>query len=196
MRCVAMMLMHYHAVEVLVFELCFFMPPTVPTQDPSFQRADAVLKCLGATRALVNTYLSLDLQPHMSFSSVSVAQIYLAMATLSKLVLFKADEWEVNYFKPSVDLSALLDGLITRTEERSSRYDLMETQKPWLEISRRIRQVRVRFNDLLSKEDASSASIPSTQPPNGLSGATFHDFHLDHFGLLDDRFWQTMLAES
>lgn len=189
-----MMLMHYHTVEILVFELCFFMPPTSPVQGPTLQRADALLMCLTATRALVNTYLSLDLQPNISFSSVSVAQIFLAMSTLSKLVLFRADEWDVK--EPSVDLSIFLDGLVTSSEERSSRYDLVQSNKPWLQISRRIRQVRVRFNDLLSNENASSASLPATQTSNGLAAASFQDFHLDHFGLLDDRFWETMLDDS
>ena len=196
MRPVVMMLLHYHAVEILVFELCFFMPHTAPTQGPSLQRADALLMCLTATRALVNIYLSLDLKPHISFSSVSVSQMYLAIATLSKLVLFKADEWEPNYFQPSIDLSALLDGLVSRTEDRSSRYDLVENNKPWLQTSRRLRQVKVRFDALLSSENALSASSPSTQPSNGLSSTSCHDFHLDHFGLLDDTFWQAMLDDS
>ncbi|EED15316.1 conserved hypothetical protein [Talaromyces stipitatus ATCC 10500] len=190
------MLMHYHAVEILVFELCFFMSPTAPAQDPSLNRADALWMCLTATRALVNIYLSLNLQPHISFSAISLQQLYLALATLSKLVLFKADDWDVNYAQPSVDLSTLLDSLVTRTEEHSSRYDLMENNKPWLQTSRRLRQARTRFDDLLSNEDVSSVTLSTAQPSNGLLATSFHDFRLDHFGLLDDRFWETMQDDS
>lgn len=193
--------MHYHAVEILVFELCFFMPPTTPAQGPSPNRADALWMCLTATRALINIYFSLDSRPHISFSAISLQQLYLALATLSKLLLFKADDWDVNYAQPSVDLSTLLDTLIARTEEHSSRYDLMESSnsKPWLQSSRRLRQVRTRFDDLLSTEAVSPATLSSTahsahstQPSNGLLVTPFHDFRLDQFGLWDDRFWQTM----
>lgn len=186
------MLMHYHAVEILVSELCFFMSPTAPAQGLSLNRADALWMCLTATRALVNIYLSLNLQPHISFSAITLQQLYLALATLSKLVLFKADDWDVNYAQPSVDLSTLLDSLVTRTEEHSSRYDLVENNKPWLQTSRRFSQVRTRFDDLLSNENVSSVTLSAAQPSNGSWATSFHDFRLDHFGLLDDRFWQTM----
>ncbi|KAI7973479.1 hypothetical protein EIK77_004085 [Talaromyces pinophilus] len=197
---IAMMLMHYHAVEILVSELCFYMTPTTPTQGPSPKRADALWMCLTATRTLINIYFSLNAQPHFSFSAIALQQLYLALATLSKLSLFKADDWDVNYAQPSIDLSTLLENLVTRTEELSSRYDVMENNKPWLQSSRRLRQVRLRFDDLLSNENVPSATLSAattttTQPSaNGISvvAPSFHDFRLDQFGLWDDRFWQTM----
>jgi hypothetical protein len=152
--------------------------------------------CLTATRTLINIYFSLNSQPHFSFSAISLQQLYLALATLSKLSLFKADDWDVNYAQPSVDLSTLLDSLVTRTEEHSSRYDVMENNKPWLQSSRRLRQVRMRFDDLLSNENVPSATLSTTAQPsaNGIPvvAPSFHDFRLDQFGLWDDRFWQTM----
>ena len=196
-----MMLMHYHAVEILVYELCFFMTPTTPAQGLSPKRADALWMCLTATRTLINIYFSLNSQPHFSFSAISLQQLSLVLANLSKLSLFKADDWDVNYAQPSIDLSTLLDSLVTRTEELSSRYDVMETNKPWLQSSRRLRQVRLRFDDLLSNENVPSATLSATtaqqqqqQPANGMSvvAPSFHDFRLDQFGLWDDRFWQTM----
>lgn len=191
-----MMLMHYHAAEILVSELCFYMTPTTPTQGPSPKRIDALWMCLTATRNLINVFFSLKSQPIFSFSAVSLQQLYLALATLSKLSLFKADDWDVNYAQPSLDLTTLLDNLVTRMEELSSRYDLMEANKPWLQTSRRLRQVRTRFDDLLSNENVPSITLAATTQPssNGMSvvAPSFHDFHLDQFGLWDDRFWQTM----
>lgn len=187
------MMMHYHAVEILVFELCFFMSPTAPAQGLSPNRADALWMCLTATRTLINIYFSLHSPPHVSFSAITLQQLYLALATLSKLLLFKADDWDVNYAQPSVDLSTLLDSLVTRTEDLSARYDLMENNKPWLQTSRRFRQVRTRFDDLLSNENVSPANISTVQSSsNGLLLSSYHEFRLDQFGLWDDRFWPTM----
>uniref|UniRef100_A0A093VAG9 Transcription factor domain-containing protein n=1 Tax=Talaromyces marneffei PM1 TaxID=1077442 RepID=A0A093VAG9_TALMA len=189
----SIMMMHYHAVEILVFELCFFMSPTAPAQGLSPNRADALWMCLTATRTLINIYFSLHSPPHVSFSAITLQQLYLALATLSKLLLFKADDWDVNYAQPSVDLSTLLDSLVTRTEDLSARYDLMENNKPWLQTSRRFRQVRTRFDDLLSNENVSPANISTVQSSsNGLLLSSYHEFRLDQFGLWDDRFWPTM----
>ena len=188
-----MMLMHYHGVEILIYELSFSMAPTGSAQGPFPKRADALWMCLTATRALINTYFALNAQPHISFSAISLQQLYLALATLSKLSLFKAEDWDMTYAQPSMDLSNLLDNLVARTEENSSQYDLMEANKPWLQSSRRLRQVRTRFDDLLSNENVPSATL--SQPvANGMPvmAPSFHDFRLDQFGLWDDRFWQTM----
>jgi hypothetical protein len=149
--------------------------------------------CLTATCALVDICSSLELKPHVSFSSVTVAQIYLAMAALSKLSLFDSEDWDVSYVQSSMDLSTFIDRLVTMTEEFSARYDLMEDNKPWLRISLKMRQVNIRFDNLLASKNPSSASLPITQPTDGSLPPSFH---LDHSDLLDDRFWQQLLDDA
>lgn len=187
------MLRHYHTVEILTFELGFLMPPTMPVHGPSLQRTDVLVMCLTATRALLKICLSPDAKPHVCFSSVTVAQIYLATSTLSKLSLFDAEDWGVSFVQSPMDLSNFIDHLVMMTEKFSAQYDLMECNKPWLQISLKMNMVNIRLRTLLEGENPLSASLHITQLPESLLPPFFH---LDQFDLLDDRFWQTLLDDT
>jgi hypothetical protein len=184
--------MQYHAIEMLVFELSFLMLPTAPAHGQPLRRTDALFLCLTATRAFVGVYISLSLEPHISFSSASVAQVILAMSTLSKLILFDGEDWQSIYARPSLDLSNLLDHLITNMYERSSRYDSVETNKPWLQIGRKLTQIKIRLDNLLARDNSLSCSFPVTESSNGSVATSLPP---DHFDPLDDRFWQTWLDD-
>jgi hypothetical protein len=181
-----MMLIHYYAVEINLFNLCFSMPPTAPAHAPTLQRADVLFMCLSATQALVKSYLSIDWKPYINCSMVGLGQIYLALTTLSKLSLFDAEDWDVSNVQSPMNIHTLIDHMVVMMEETSSRYDRGHYNKqPWLQASHRMRQVRVQFDRLLSSENR-SVPLPITQTREGPS------FCLNNFDLLDDDFWQAL----
>lgn len=185
-----MMLMHFHVVEINLFDLGFSMPLTAPLPTPTPQRTWILFKCLSATQALVNAYLSIDSKQYISFSLVVVAQIYSAMNILSKLTLFDAEDWDSSNVLSTINLSSLLDRIVTRIEEASARYDRTDhARQPWLHISRKMRQVQVVFDRMLASENRALLSLPASRAEDGGMDTPFY---LNNFDLLDDGFWQTL----
>ncbi|TVY89145.1 Transcriptional regulator [Lachnellula willkommii] len=190
----ALILMHYHAVEMYLFEIGFFMPPTTLTDTPTLQRAEVLLMCHHATRAFSDVYFSIDFDavPFINFSPVFISQIYFVMMTLSKLSLFDADDWDASNVQTTLDLSTVLDLAVTMTEAASARYDKRDDNKPWLQVTRRMRQVKVRFERLLANENRDlAAAMPGTQIQGDSTDMSMPLF-LNQFDLLDDRFWQNL----
>ncbi|TVY38952.1 Transcriptional regulator [Lachnellula occidentalis] len=194
----ALILMHYHAVEMYLFEIGFFMPPTALIDTPNLQRAEVLLMCHHATRAFSDLYFSIDFDstPFINFSPVFISQIYFVMMTLSKLSLFEADDWDASNVRTTLDLSTVLDLAVTMTEAASARYDLRNDNKPWLQVTRRMRQVKVRFERLLANENrVLAAAMPDTQIQDDTTDMPMPLF-LNQFDLLDDRFWQNLPNED
>jgi len=184
-----MMLMHYHAVEVHLFELGFSMPPGTLVHAPSLQRADVLFLCLSACRAMIYAYLSIEPEAYVSFSILFCTHMFLAVTTLSKLSLFHAEDWDISIVHSTMDLSTIVDRMAKKAEEASLQYDRLEHNRPWLEISRRMRAMQLQFEKLLAVSNSSVASIPITHAQDG-SIATSFDFN--GFDLLDDCLWQSL----
>ena len=147
------LLMHYHSVEMYLCEICFSMAPTTIAHTPTLQRADILLRCLNSIRSLTNIFFSIDSKTYVNFSPAVKDQMYFAMMTLSKLSLFRADDWDMSNMQATLHHCTLLDRVVEMMEHASTIYDLREDDKPWLKISRRMRQVRLRFDRLLAGEN-------------------------------------------
>lgn len=188
-RLVAMMLMHYHAAEVHLFELGFSMQPGTLVHAPSFQRADVLLLCLSACRAIIYTYLCIDPEDYVGFSTLFCMHVFLAVTTLSKLSLFSADDWDVSIVHSTMDLSTIVDRMIDVAERASSQYDQVDHRKPWIDISRVMKQVRLRFERSLISSRSSDSFEPILHAEDE-SMASWSYFN--EFDLLEDRFWQSL----
>lgn len=187
---IAIMLMHYHAVEVYIYEIGFSMPPTSIAHTPTtVQRADALLLLLNATQSLADLYFSLDCKPYVSVRSATSTQMYFVMMTMSKLILFDAEDWTSTGLRTSLDLCALVERVAVLFEGFSALYDVREHEKPWLQVSQRMRLVKTRFERLLATENRWSSSM---QPHMNISDGNFASVPplFNQFDLLDDSFWQ------
>jgi hypothetical protein len=187
------MLLHYHSVEIYLYDICFSMPPTTSAYSPTFQRADVLFMCLAASQALRDVYFSIQSKPYISYSSVALSQIYLAMMTSSKLSLFNTEDWDVSNAQTSINLSTVVGRLVTMLEDMSARFDRKDDDKPWLQVSRKVLHIRTRFERLLATENRSIAS--SSPLAQSRDGVTVAPYKLDQFDLLDDGFWQSLLED-
>ncbi|KAE8443874.1 hypothetical protein EG329_001283 [Mollisiaceae sp. DMI_Dod_QoI] len=185
------MLMHYHSLEMYLFEVSFSMPPTTLAHTPTLQRADIMLMCLKAVRSLSDVFFSIDFKPYLHFCPWVKEQICFAMMTLSQLSLFRADDWDGSNVESWLDLPTLIDRLVRVMEDASAKYDKMEDIKPWLQFSRRMRQVKVRFEFLLASEKTLPDSTRCLTQDQNETTATLPSF-LDQFDLFDDEFWQSL----
>ncbi|KUJ10553.1 uncharacterized protein LY89DRAFT_263864 [Mollisia scopiformis] len=184
-----LMLMHYHSVELYLFDIGFSMPPTNIAHGPSIQRADALLLCLKTSQLIIDLYFSVGSKPHTNFGPASTTQMYYVMMTLSKLSLFDAEDWDSSNLQTSMDLCALVERVAALMEEKSALYDVREDDKPWLQISKRMRLVKVRFERLLASENRTHDMRPSSEFPEG---GVMMPYFMNQFDLLDDGFWQSL----
>lgn len=189
----AIILMHYHAIEMYLFEIGFSMPPTTPANMSTFQRADILEMCHKSTRAFSDIFFSIDIDsvPFINFSPIFKSQIYSVMTILSKLSLFNAEDWDASNVQTTLDLSTVLDRATAMTEAASAKYDVRKHNKPWLNITQRMRQVKVRFERLLANENRLSAAVIPGIQGQGDSINIMPSFSSE-FDLLDDRFWQSL----
>ncbi|RDW59433.1 hypothetical protein BP6252_12520 [Coleophoma cylindrospora] len=186
----SLMLVHYHAVETKLFELGFSMPPTNLVHGPSPQRADLLLLCLSACQKLTKSLLSLDCETFANFSATNTAHISVAMSVSSKLMLFHAEDWDVNNVPLEMDLPTLIGWAVALIEDGSSRYDRVGSSKqPWLELSRKIKLVGDRFNGLMAMENNRLFPQPVDQARDE---SMTNLFNVNTFDLFDDAFWQLL----
>ncbi len=87
-----------------------------------------------------------------------------------------------------VDLSTVVDRVSAAMEEASTKFDRLPDKKPWLQLSQKVRQIRVQFDLMLAAEDRPLSSLSDVQRNRTLPGAPFS---FSQFDLLDD-FWQNM----
>ncbi|PMD47828.1 hypothetical protein L207DRAFT_416925 [Hyaloscypha variabilis F] len=182
------MILNYYTVEMRLLEICFFMPPTNPTSSSSLQRVDVLSMCLTATQAFLRHYFSLENKPYVNFARIITSQIYFAMMVLSKFSFFHAEDWNMRDVEMEMDLSTVVDRVSGAMEEASAKFDRLPDKKPWLQLSQKVRQIRVQFDLMLAAEDRSLSSLSDMQRNGTLPGAPFS---FNQFDLLDD-FWQNM----
>ncbi|RDW65182.1 hypothetical protein BP5796_09874 [Coleophoma crateriformis] len=186
----SLMLVHYHVVETRLFDLGFLMPPTNLVHGPTPQRADLLLLCLSACQKLIKSLLRLDCETIAHFSTSNAANISVAMSILSKLMLFHAEDWDISNVPLEMDLPTFISWAVALLEDGSSRYDRVGSSKqPWLQLSRKIKLVGVRFDGLMTIENNRlfSQTVDQTRDE---SMATPLD--LNTFDLFDDAFWQLL----
>jgi len=185
------MLVHYHAVELYLFEIAFSMPVSELTEMPALRRASILLKCTTSTQAFLEAYFSVVSKPYMVFFTAFMGQTFFAMMTMSKLSLFDAEDWDMNNVPNSINFCTVLERIAEVIEDGSARYDRSDENKPWLCVGRKMRQIRVHFERLLASENRSMTSLdPSPLATQG----PMRD--LDRFYLFDDIFWQNLADDT
>jgi hypothetical protein len=110
------------------------------------------------------------------------------MMVLSKFSFFHAEDWNMRDIEMEVDLSTVVDRVSAAMEEASTKFDRLPDKKPWLQLSQKVRQIRVQFDLMLAAEDRPLSSLSDVQRNRTLPGAPFS---FSQFDLLDD-FWQNM----
>jgi hypothetical protein len=187
-----LLILNYHTIEMYLFDICFCMPPTILTHLPTLQRTDVLSMCLTATQAFLHHYFSIHNKPYITFSRMVTSQMYFAMMILSKFSLFHVEDWNINEVEIGMDLSTVVDRVAMMMEETSARFDHLVDKRPWLQLSQKIRQIRVRFDRVLASENSPIHSLLPAIQGRGTLSATDAALSFNQFDLLDDGFWQNL----
>jgi hypothetical protein len=109
------MLLHYHSVEMSVFELGLSMPTPstlASCNTHAFQRLETLHAGLKATRAFFDTYLDLPVYVGRCLSFFTYAQIAQSLVFLHKLSTFESPDWNLDFVHQTVNFRSILDQLI------------------------------------------------------------------------------------
>lgn len=186
------MLKNYYSAEIILFEICFYMSPVQRAYNPNtLQRIDVLYACLSATKSFFDNYLTSSSSGNIdSVSLVAAGQMVHAIAVLSKLSLFEADDWDLNYVRTTVDLSAILDNLLKRTRKNLGGYTQLEQDGGRFEAARKVEMLKIWYDTKLAAE------AQRVEPGCTLSGGTEagagagDSLSGNHFDLFGDEFWQ------
>jgi hypothetical protein len=182
-RILESLLLHYHITAIHLYEIGFYMPPTTSNHYSSIsklRRADVLHMCLRTTKDWLDVFLPISPKSYFSLTVVHCGQIMYVLAVLSKLSLFKSDDWSLETAKSLCDLATVQDEVIARMEEAASTFESNEENGMWWIAARRLRKMK-KF---------SQVGEMVTQSADGFELQDMDlSFAMDSFDLFDDGFW-------
>ena len=192
----AWILMHYHSVEVRLYEIAFRMPR--PTNDGT-----QVLQLLETLNASLTSTISffehLYLLPPTHYERVPFvawAQFAIAVLTLSKLVFYYANYWDLAYVRKTAQFSDRMERVAMRFEEAGSARQAAAAMKEeyediFLRYAGRVRWLKIWYEAKLATEpepgippsENVDVSIQASEMMNG------------DFSYLDEDLWQGFISD-
>jgi len=102
--------MHYHSILVYLTETALY--------TPSLPSRQAILHaCLTSIISFFSVLFSFPVAEYYKFPYLSWVQVNHSLTALSKLSLFTSDDWDLSHVGRMMDLSLVLDGILSRFNE-------------------------------------------------------------------------------
>ncbi|KIW95391.1 uncharacterized protein Z519_03975 [Cladophialophora bantiana CBS 173.52] len=162
---VAVLLLHYHAIEILLYETALndgIGPSRYGTYPVS--RLSMLYACLKSTKLCFETAYTIPNFEWFDLPYAVWALLGHAIVVLSRLSLFKAAGWDQEYVRKTIDFSATMEKLMRHLDAAK---ELAETRS-WYQLPRVVPQLYLTFMEKLrrikaaleAKYKAQQASIP------------------------------------
>ncbi|KAL4778739.1 hypothetical protein BJX76DRAFT_352376 [Aspergillus varians] len=180
------LLLHHHNLEISLYE--FALEDTLPTRYRNHppQRVNILSSCLTATKSFIDLFSSLAPRSYPTLPYPIYAAYSHALETLSSLLLFSDEGWDLEYAREIIDLPATIGTFINKLEEAAGTFD---TEQPPNNSSKSLSRIIPRllaFEELHNaKSDARkrhtsktpSCNIPDTaEDPRDVMFPLPHDF--------------------
>jgi len=182
----ASLILQYHAVEVLLYEICFLTAyePTIP-----LQRTELLHACYTAASALFDIFFSIPVEIYFTLTVVNWGQLFQGLTAISKLCLFEAEaeDFDLAQMRKAADLSGLTAKILDRMERATDLFDAGGDSTIWALSARKLRALKAWYDARIVEESASQTQTLATPDgtfaeANEVSFETRFDF--------DDDFWQ------
>ncbi|EXJ68069.1 uncharacterized protein A1O5_08684 [Cladophialophora psammophila CBS 110553] len=161
----AVLLLHYHAIEILLYETALNDGIGLSRYGAyPFSRLSMLYACLNSTKLCFETAYTIPAFDWFDLPYAVWALLGHAIVVLSRLSLSKADGWDQEYVRKTIDFSATMDKLMRHLDAAK---ELAENQS-WYQLSRVVPQLYLTFMEKLrrikaaheAKYRAQQASIP------------------------------------
>jgi hypothetical protein len=142
------LLLHYHSVEVNIYELGLSMPtPLASCHGHEFQRLETLHSSLQAVNAFFDNFLALPLHLARSLSFFTYVQIAPSMVLLHKLSTFESQDWNLDYVRETLNFGNIIDQLIgwfgrVQNMERVEQSSVEETEDIFSRTLRHLSRVK------------------------------------------------------
>ncbi|RDW82696.1 hypothetical protein BP6252_03808 [Coleophoma cylindrospora] len=156
----------YTSAEIRLFEIGFHMKPSFSAfTNDSLQRLDVLHACFRAVTRYFEFFLQIPSTSPFAISIINCAQMVRAIAILSKLSLFEADGWDLQYVRRTTDLSKILERLASRMETTAHSYGYGDSIATvgWAGGIGRTRQLKIWYDKRIAEE---AKAVSFQAPPN------------------------------
>lgn len=172
--------MHYHSLLAYLTETALSIP--LPSRHATLRA------CLTSTQAFLSFLFCIPLVDYYKFTYVSWAQLFHILVVLFKLSSFDGPDWDLTHVRGVVDLSQILDNVISRFQEiqTSTNADgLLVTIIPRL----------MQYKEAFEKKRATLMGGPAIMSQSELETPLHMNLDDLMFGELDEGFWQEIMAD-
>ncbi|KAL3425401.1 tRNA processing endoribonuclease [Phlyctema vagabunda] len=177
---------NYTCAEVLLFELGFVMAPSLNDLRVGGilpRRIDILHACLTSIISFFTIFLAASTSQYLGITIINGSHMVHAIAVLSKLSLFEAEDWDPKHVRDTLDLNMILDRLIQRSDLTARNYDQTDSHPGWKRGSRVVQTLKTWYNSRLPQ-------IPDTaRIEAGNTGESFENLLPDQMDLMDAAFW-------
>jgi hypothetical protein len=195
-------LLHYHSVEMSIFELGLSNPtPSASSYSHDFHRLETLHSCLKATQVFFEIFLSLPVDLARSLSFITFKQGAFGLVMLHKLSTFESQDWDLNYVRQTVNFGKVLDQLMDWFDKVKTA-DLLERRSSDENniFSRGVRKLgrikawhEQKAESVSLDPQVSSTIVDADVALNGAPADFFNEAWLEMLGPWDNQY-NTMMA--
>jgi hypothetical protein len=184
----APLLMHYHSVEIRLYEIGLSEPPH-NTNNPSFRRLDILYACLLSTKSFLEAYFMIPSTSYRNLSFVTWVLLSNTLAILCRLLLVDVEGWDLAHARELVDLPGILQRLIEKFTEAKEIADTTRTIEEEKDIFYQYAQMML----WVKSNYESRLSIKSMESQQS-GDLTADEAMMGDFLNIDDAFWQDFVG--
>ena len=202
----AALFLHYYAIEIFLYQTALNddIGPSLYGMYP-FSRLHILYACLNSTKLCFETAYTLPPSQWFDLPWSIWSLLGHAIVILSRLSLLRAEGWDQEYVRRTINFSGTMDALarqldIARVLAESQSFQIGRNQLPrvvpqlFLTFSAKLRRVKAAHEAKYMAQAMNSHPIPDPHPTDALVIPTDDDFAMPSTtffcDFLDESFWQ------
>jgi hypothetical protein len=148
----AIILMHYHAAEISLYEASLRQSPLFTSSIPANIRIELLCSCLRACKSYFESFLSIPAAEYIALSMASWSHVTHALGVLHILSSLDSPDWNLAYVRDTIEFTAVLGQLIERldTVRTLAGYQQLVTFSP---LAKRMNRVKMYIEEKVASRE-------------------------------------------
>jgi hypothetical protein len=134
---IATIRLHYHVIEISIYEAGLCHPPPDSDPIPGFKRLELLCACLEATQSYFDVFFSIPPSSYISMSLPTWSQLSAVLAVLQMLFILQHPDWDLATVRAVIDYNVTFNQLIQNLESLITlpgfeRLDVFSRSAKWM----------------------------------------------------------------
>jgi len=182
-------LMHYHSVEIHLYEIGLSKPHNNGT-DQGFKRLELLYACLLSAKSFVEAFFLIPLASYCSLSFVTWIQLSHTLTIICRLLLVNSEGWDIAHAREVVDFPAILQRLAEKFLEAKKITEAIQAIDPekntFNQYAQIMQWVKLNYESILSTKSLGSQQSLDFSADEVMMGDFLNP---------DDAFWQDFVGD-